>query len=252
LTKGTAARPPLPVQLTPGPRTGRLTPLAKLAVLTSIGNAAASRCRRHDDVSHQAQPDGCSRQAAYRHADKVRQAVTDAREGTPSPAALLREVQQVRPQNRQLRAENCQRGQALEPTLGFPKAQQQPFAVTAAALGVSDRVLAALLALLLGAHAPRRATVGRWVLAAACRAGRLLEALDRLCHALVRTVCRDEIFGRRRPVRVGVEPHRLAGVLAHRVRDRSGVTGATAFKPWAALRRVIGDGGNGLCKGRRL
>lgn len=226
--------------------------MARLSVLAWIGNAAAVLCGRHGDVTHQAQQAGCSRQAAYQHAHKVQQAVTDARDGTPSRAALLREVQQLRDDNQRLREENRQLWQALEPTIDFPKAKQQQFAVTAAALGVSDRVIAALLALLLGARAPRRATVGRWVLAAARRAGRLLEALDRLCHALVATVCLDEIFCRRRPVLVGVEPHSLVCVLARKAADRSGATWAAALKPWAALRRVVCDAGNGLRKGLRL
>jgi hypothetical protein len=226
--------------------------MARLSVLTWIGNAAAVLCGRRGDVTRQAQQAGCSRQAAYRHAHQVQQAVADAHGGEPSRAALLHEVQRLRDDNQRLREENRQLWQALEPPIDFPKAKQQQFAVTAAALGISDRVIAARLALLLGARAPRRATVGRWVLAAARRAGRLLAALDRLCHALVRTVCLDEIFCRRRPVLVGVEPHSLACVLARRAPDCSGATWAAALAPWGGLRQVVSDAGSGLRKGLQL
>jgi hypothetical protein len=219
--------------------------LAKLSVLAWIGNAAAVLCGRHGDVTRHAHQAGCSRQAAYRHAPRVQQAVADARAGGPARPALLAEVQRLREENRQL-------WEALEPTIDFPPAQQRRFAVTAAALGLSGRQTTTLLALLLGARAPRRATVGRWVLAAARQAGRVLPALDRLCQSLVVTLCLDEVFCRRRPVLVGVEPHSLACVLARRAADRRGATWAAALRPWVALRQVVSDAGTGLHKGLEL
>jgi hypothetical protein len=219
--------------------------MAKLSLLTWIGNAAAVLCGRRGAVSRQAQQAGCSRQIAYRHAHQVRHAVADAHDGGPTRAALLQEVQHLREENRQL-------WQALEGTIDFPKAKQQRFAVSAAALGLSDRQIRSLLALLLGACAPSRATVGRWVLTWARQAGRLLHTLDGLCQALVVTVCLDEIFCRRQPVLVGVEPHSLACVLAWRAPDRRGATWAAALQPWAQLRQVVCDAGTGLRKGLEL
>jgi hypothetical protein len=219
--------------------------MAKLSLLTWIGNAAAVLCGRRGDVTRQAHRAGCSRQTAYQHAHKVHQAVADACAGAPSHAALLEEVRQLREENRLL-------WEALEPTIDFPPAKQQRFAVTAAALGLSTRQIVTLLAVLLAAHAPSRATVGRWVLAGARRAGLLLRTLDRVCQTLVLTLCLDEIFCRRRPVLVGVEPHSMACVLARRAADRSGETWAAVLEPFGALRQVICDAGSGLRKGLAL
>jgi len=220
----------------------RSTPMLKLPLFTWIGNAAAVLCGQRGAISRQARLAGCSRQIAYRHAHQVLHAVADTHDGGPARADLLHE-------NQRLRAENRQLWQALEDTIDFPKAKQQQFVVAAAAGGVSDRLIAALLALLLGARAPRRATVGRWVLTWARQAGRLLHRLDELCRPLVATLCLDEIFCRRRPVLVGVEPHSLVCVLARRAADRTGATWAAALQPWGALRQVIADAGTGLRKG---
>jgi hypothetical protein len=219
--------------------------VAKLSILTWIANAAAVFGGRRGAVTTQTQQAGCSRQAAYNHAQRVQQAVADAHTGGPTREQLLQEVQQLREENRQL-------WDALEETIDFPKARQQCFAVTAAAMGISDRQITALLTLLLAARAPSRATVGRWVLSWAQRAGRLLQQLDGRCHALVHTVCLDEIFCHRQPVLVGVEPHSFACVLAQRAPDRSGATWAQALRPWTQLRRVVADAGNGLHKGLAL
>lgn len=217
----------------------------RLPLRTWLGNAAAVLFGTRGAVTDQAQQAGCSRQTVYDHADLVQQAVADAHDGGPTRAALLQEVQHLRQENRQL-------WQALEDTIDFPKARQQRFAVTATALGLSDRQIATLLVLLLGACAPSRATVGRWVLTWARQAGRLLQTLDGLCRSLVVTLCLDEIFCRRQPVLVAVEPHSLACVLARRAPDRSGVTWAGALQPWTQLRQVVCDAGSGLRKGLKL
>jgi hypothetical protein len=219
--------------------------MAKLSLLTWIGNAAAVLCGRRGAICRQVQQAGCSRQIAYRHAQQVQQAVAVAYEGRPTSADLLQEVQQLREENRQL-------WQALEESIDFPKAKQQRFVVTAAALGLSDRQIVTLLAVLQGACAPSRATVGRWVLTWARQAGRLLQTLDGLCHTLVATLCLDEIFCRRQPVLVGVEPHSLVCVLARRAADRSGLTWASVLRPWRQLRQVVCDAGSGLRKGLEL
>jgi hypothetical protein len=219
--------------------------MPKLSLLAWIGNAAAVLCGRHGDITRQAHHAGCSRQTAYQHAQRVQQAVADTRDSGPSRADLLDQVQQLREENRQL-------WQALEPTIDFPQAKQQRFVVLAAALGLSDRQIATLLALLLDARAPSRATVGRWVLTWARKAGPLLQTLDQLCRSLVLTLCLDEIFCRRRPVLVGVEPHSLVCVLARRATDRRGATWAAALQPWGALRQVVSDAGTGLRKGLEL
>ena len=219
--------------------------MAKLSVLTWIGNAAAVLCGRHGAITTQTQHAGCSRQTAYDHAQRVQQAVAEVHAGGPTREQLLHDVEHLRDENRQL-------WQALEEAIDFPQAKQQRFAVTAAALGISDRQITVLLALLLAARAPSRATVGRWVQRWAERAGRLLHHLDAMGTTLVRTVCLDEIFCRRQPVLVGVEPHSFACILAQRTPDRSGGTWAKLLQPWRQLRQVICDAGTGLRKGLAL
>src|SRR5947199_2177028 len=162
--------------------------MAKLSILTWIGNAAAVLCGRRADVTRQAQQAGCSRQAAYQHAHQVQQAVTELQAGGPSREELLRACQQLQEENRQLWA-------ALETAIDFPQARWRQFAAVAAALGLSLQQTWALLAVVLpAACCPSRATLGRWVQQAATRAGRVLQVLDQACRGLVRTLCLDEIF----------------------------------------------------------
>src|SRR5262249_21355821 len=76
--------------------------------------------------------------------------------------------------------------------------------------------------------------------------GRVLEALDRRCRALILVGCLDEIFFHGRPVLVGVEPARLTWFLGRRAADRTGATWHEALRPWTALEYVVADAGKGL------
>jgi hypothetical protein len=220
--------------------------MAKLSVLTWIGNAAAVLCGRRGTITAQAHQAGCSRQAAYEHAQRVQQAVTDRHAGGPSRDELLREREQLRDENRQLWA-------ALEQAVDFPEARQRQFAAVAAALGLSLQQTWALLCIVLPvACCPSRATLGRWVQQAAARAGRLLQVLDQACRGLVQKLCLDEIFCHRRPLLIGVEPHSLAWLLGRRAPDRTGETWCQALLPWSRLTDVIVDGGSGLRRGLEL
>jgi len=220
--------------------------MATLPLLTWIGNAAAVLCGRHGAVTRHAAQAGCSRQAAYQHADKVQQAVREARQPGPARGDLLGEVQRLRTENRQLWDWLAE---ALEP----PKAKQRRFTVTAAAMGLSLCQTLALLAILLPPRrCPRRATLGRWVRQAARRAGGVLAALDRACRSLVVCLCLDEIFFHRKPVLMGIEPFSLAWVLGARAPDRSGPTWAKALAAWPEVRDVAADGGSGLELGLEL
>jgi hypothetical protein len=211
--------------------------MSTLPILTWIGNAAAVLLGRFGDIARQARHAGCSRQAAYQHADKVQQALTQARAPGPSRDELLRENQRLVEENRQL-------WQALEDTIDFPQQRQRRFAATAAACGVSLSTTLVLLGILLGPRAPSRATIGRWVDDACRRAAGLLARLDACCRNLVAALCLDEIYCHRRPILVGVEPHSMACVLARRAESCSG-------EVWAEA-RAVADGGTGLRKGLEL
>jgi hypothetical protein len=147
----------------------------------------------------------------------------------------------------ELRAENAQLWQELEHAVDFSPAKQRQFAVLAAALGLSLNQTQSLLAVfLLASGCPSRATLGRWVGAAAGQAGTVLQSLDAACATLVNELCLDEIFCHRQPVLVGVEPHSMAWVLGQRADDRSGDTWQRALQPWTHLESVVADAANGL------
>ena len=220
--------------------------MRRLSVVTWIGNAAAVLTGRWGDVTRQAEAAGCSRQIAYQHARRVQQAVEEQDGDGPTRQELLDQIQDLRRENRQL-------WDWLEQTIEFPKAKQRHFATVAAAMGFSSRQIARLLALLLpAALGPDHATVRRWVHQEAVKAGDLLKRLDRACKTLVTVACLDEIFFRRQPVLVAVEPQSMAWVLGQRASDRSGPTWAAALRDWPALRAVVADGGTGLHAGLSL
>ena len=220
--------------------------MARLSILTRIGNAAACLFGKHGDITAQAQQADCSRQTVYDHAVQVQAAVAQAQLPGPSRDELLQE-------NERLRAENQQLWDSLDSMVNFEEGRQQQFAASAAALGLSLAQTVVLLTIVLGkACCPSRAKLGRWVQASCGRAAPLLHLLDRACQTLVRTLCLDEIFLRRQPVLLGVEPHSMTWVLGRRAPDRTGETWAAALAPWPQLSYSLVDGGSGLRRGLKL
>jgi len=220
--------------------------VARLSVLTWIGNAAAALFGNYGAVTDQAQQAQCSRQTVYDHQTKVQQAVADAQLVGPSREALLQEIARLKDEIRQL-------WDGFENSFDCPEAKRQQFAVTAAAMGLSLQQTLALLAILLPTSLlPGRSTLGRWVLQGAHQARRVLGVLDAACRSLVRCLCLDEIFFHRQPVLMGIEPHSMAWVLGERARDRSGLTWAKALVAWPALQDVAADGGSGIELGLKL
>jgi hypothetical protein len=221
-------------------------PMRRLSVVTWIGNAAAVLVGRWGDITRQAEAAQCSRQTVYNHAQRVQQAVEQQDDPEPGRQELLDQIHALRRENHQLWT-------WLEQTIEFPRARQQHFATQAAAMGISSRQIACLLAVLLPvALCPAPATVRRWVHQEALKAGHLLKRLDGLCQTLVMVACLDEIFLRRQPVLVAVEPQSMAWILGRRAGDRSGPTWAAALEGWSALRAVVADGGTGLHAGLAL
>jgi hypothetical protein len=217
--------------------------MPRLPLLTWIGNAAAVLFGRHGDVTHQAQQAGCSRQAAYDHADKVQQAVADAQLPGPSRAALMEEIRCLQAQVTALRRQ-------LKDTLVLDQDQRQRLTVTTSAMGLSLSQIREVFVVLLGkGKAPGRATLGRWVQQYARRAGAVLEVLDRHTRPAAVDLCADEIFFHGKPVLVGVEPHSMALLLCQHAADRKGNTWHNALTPFAALEYVACDQGKGLLAG---
>lgn len=217
--------------------------MLKIPFATWIANAAAGLTGIYGQVTHQAEAADCCRQTVYDHAQKVQAAVEAEHSGGPTREELLA-------QNHDLRRENAQLWDGLAQTIEFPKSKRRQFTITAAAMGLSLNQVLALLELILGAKArPGRSTLHRWIKAAGHAAGRALNRLDAQCHALVLVGCLDEIFFRRRPVLMGVEPASMAWFLGKKADDRTGATWSKALHDWTALQYVTADAGTGLQAG---
>jgi hypothetical protein len=116
-------------------------------------------------------------------------------------------------------------------------------------VGVSLPVARRLLHVVLRERTPSVAQLGRWTKAAALRSAALLQVLDehtcpRVCQAVA-----DEIFVRRQPILMVVEPNSLCWVSGRRVARRDGVTWAEELGRLPALAQLTKDGGTGLAKG---
>ncbi len=210
-----------------------------IAVALYLANAAARFCGRHGAVTRAAQIQGCSRQTIYHHACEVAEAIVEHSQ-QPSREQLLRH-------NQELRRENCQLWDWLFQTVEFPRSKQQEFAVRASAMGLSFSQIVELLTVVLGASAtPGRATVHRWVLAAAGAAGRVLKRLDQACQPLVNRACLDEIFFHGHPVLVGVEPRSMTLIVASKADRLDRDSWLKALTGWNALQYVVADAGKVL------
>jgi hypothetical protein len=208
-----------------------------------IANAAAGLMGAYGAVTDQAKQTGCSRQCIYDHTQKVVDAVEAQHSGGPTLEEAVRE-------NKALRRENAELWNWLFQTIEFPLLTQQKFTVVALGMGLSLNQTLVLLAILLGARAaPSRSTIHRWSQAAGAAAGVVLKRLDRACRALVLVGCLDEIFFRRQPVLVGVEPMSMAWFLGKKVASHNGLTWFAELQPWTSLSYVTSDAGAGLKAG---
>jgi hypothetical protein len=126
---------------------------------------------------------------------------------------------------------------------------QAEFAATAQAEGVSLPVARRLLQVVLRQRTPSVAKLGRWTQAAGTRSGALLEVLDASSRPRVRQAVADEIFVRRRPILMVVEPASLCWATGQLVPQRDGEHWAEALAPLPALEQLTKDGGSGLAKG---
>jgi len=167
-----------------------------------IACATATLFGRYGAVTRIAHEYGLCRQTVYRQTDAVR-ADLDA----PAPR---QEVLDLRQQLEQARAQGADLQRRLDDAVVLDQDRQAEFAATAQAEGVSLPVACRLLRVVLGQRTPSVAKLGRKTKAAAQRAAALLPVLDEHTRARVRQAVPDEIFVRRQPILMVVEPDSLS------------------------------------------
>ena len=156
-----------------------------LPICSWLFDAAAVLSGRYGAVTERAAAAGCSRQTVYNHTQAAddRLAERDA------------ELAQVRAELATTRTERDLLRTAAQQQLVVQPDGLRRFAIVSQAQGVSSRQAEELLGTLLAANdVPDHSTLGRWAAAAAQQATAVLAELDPLCHAVVETVCVDEIF----------------------------------------------------------
>jgi hypothetical protein len=206
-----------------------------------IANTAAVLDGPYGAVSRQADRSGTPRQALYRDAPKVLQAV----EG----ADHRRQLQDLGDDNDRLRAECDRLRRQLQQAVVLKEDRLAGFAATAQAEGVSLPVARRLLGPLLPWRPPSVAQLGRWAHAAAQQAAALLPVLDAAARPHVEQAAADEIFFGRRPCLMLVEQHSLCWLTGRLADKRDGDTWAEEFRALPNLRQLTRDGGTGLAKG---
>jgi len=206
-----------------------------------IACAAATLFGRYGAVTRIAHEHGLCRQTVYRQTDAVR-ADLDAPTHGPETLRLRQQLEQT-----QARCDDLQR--RLDTAVVLDQDRQAEFAATAQAVGVSLPVVRRLLQVVLRQRTPSVAKLGRWTKAAAQRAAALLPLLDEHTRPRVRQAVPDEIFVRRKPILMVVEPASLCWVSGRRVERRDGATWAEEFTRLPALEQVTKDGGSGLANG---
>jgi hypothetical protein len=206
-----------------------------------IANTAAVLDGPYGAVTRQATRCGTSRQALYRDAPKVLQAV----DGSDSRQRL----HNLQDDNDRLRAERDRLHRQLQQAVVLDADRLACFAATAQAEGVSLPVARRLLRPLLPQRPPSVAQLGRWSHAAAQQAAALLPILDAAARPRVEQAAADEIFFGRRPCLMVVEQHSLCWLTGRLADNRDGDTWAEEFRSLPNLRQVTRDGGTGLAKG---
>jgi hypothetical protein len=209
-----------------------------------IANTAAVLDGPYGAVTRQAARCGASRQALYRDAPKVLQAVDGS--------YLRQRLDNLQNDNDRLHAECDRLHRQLQQAVVLDADRLACFAATAQAEGVSLPVTRRLLLPLLKQRTPSVPKLGRWAKTAAQKADALLSVLDAVARPRVEQVAADEIFFGRRPCLMVVEQHSLCWLTGRLSEDRNGETWAEELCRLPNLRQVTRDGGSGLAKGVAL
>ena len=159
---------------------------AMVTVYQRLASAWAVCFGKYGEVTRQAEAREQSRQALYREASQVVEAISGQKsrarigELERSEALLTRQVHELEERL----------GRAVEIT---PDLQAQ-YASTAQALGVSLAVARDLLAVFLKEQTPSVATLGRQTRQAAKKAAEVLQVVDALVRPRIEQAVPDEIF----------------------------------------------------------
>ena len=152
-----------------------------------IASAFAVFCGRYGDVTKMAQDREQSRQALYREAQQVADAVDGA--------ATQARIDELQRQLAEQRAEIQDLQERLRHAVEITPDKQHEFATVAQAEGVSLSVARRLLRVVSGPKSTRaEATLGRATLEAGKQAGPLLKVLDEAARPAVKQGTADEIF----------------------------------------------------------
>jgi hypothetical protein len=205
-----------------------------------IANTAAVLDGPYGAVTRQAALSSTSRQALYRDAPRVLQAV-DGSEFRQQRQDLVQE-------NTRLRDDHARLQLQLQDAVVLHPDRLACFAATAQAEGVSLPVARRLLLPLLDRCPPSVAHLGRWTQAAAQKAQALLPVLDAVTQPRVEQAAADEIFFGRRPCLMVVEQHSLCWLTGRLADDRKAATWAEELRCLPNLRQVTRDAGVGLVK----
>src|SRR5262249_4271403 len=219
-------------------------PMKALSPQLRIANTAAVLDGPYGTVTRQAALSGTSRQALYRDAPHVVQAVDGS-------AHHLR-LQELRQANDRLRAERDLLRNQLQQAIVLDTDHLACFAATAQAEGVSLPVARRLLGPFLQQRTPSVPQLGRWAQEAAQKASALLPLLDAVARPRAEQAAADEIFFCRRPCLMVVEQHSLFWLTGRLADNRNGETWAEEFRRLPNLRQLTRDGGTGLAKGLAL
>jgi hypothetical protein len=209
-----------------------------------IANTAAVLDGPYGAVTRQAARSGTSRQALYRDAPQVVQAV----DGSDHQ----RRLQDLQQDHDRLRAERDLLHSQLQQAVVLDADHLACFAATAQAEGVSLPVARRLLTPFLKQRTPSVPQLGRYAQTAAQKASVLLPLLDVVARPRVQQAAADEIFFGRRPCLMVVEQHSLCWLTGRLTDNRNGDTWAEEFRHLPNLQQVTRDGGTGLAKGLAL
>jgi hypothetical protein len=160
--------------------------LAMVTVYQRLASACAVFFGKYGDVTHQAAAREQSRQALYREAAQVAEAVA----GEKSQARIVALEDRVAELTGQVQEREARLCSAVEITEDL----QGQYASTAQALGVSLAVARELLAVFLKEQTPSVSTLGRQTKQAGQKSGEVLKVLDDLVRPKVEQAVADEIF----------------------------------------------------------